>query len=174
MHSKLTPGLWKHHTRPNQFCLVVDDFGIKYIGWENAKHSKQIQEETYKITTDWGGGICWTHMELGLQKQRCPPIHAGVCTKSTHANSIINNHGNHNVNHTPMSPKTMEQKFNMNARRHSSIAKPKTNKIHTRDNQNVLLLCPSGGHHNAYHPQCPCHGTDKTNNKNSPTCKTIS
>ena len=30
MHSKLTH-LWKHHMRPIQFCLVVDDFGIKYV-----------------------------------------------------------------------------------------------------------------------------------------------
>ena len=27
-----TPGLWKHTWRPVQFCLIVDDFGIKYVG----------------------------------------------------------------------------------------------------------------------------------------------
>ena len=26
----ITPGLWRHHIRPLQFSLVVDDFGIKY------------------------------------------------------------------------------------------------------------------------------------------------
>ena len=26
----ITPGLWRHQTRPLQFSLVVDDFGIKY------------------------------------------------------------------------------------------------------------------------------------------------
>ena len=25
-----TPGLWKHQSKPIQFMLVVDDFGIKY------------------------------------------------------------------------------------------------------------------------------------------------
>ena len=25
-----TPGLWRHHTNPIQFTLVVDYFGIKY------------------------------------------------------------------------------------------------------------------------------------------------
>ena len=30
--SKLLPGLWKHDTRPIQFTLVVDNFGIKYVG----------------------------------------------------------------------------------------------------------------------------------------------
>ena len=27
-----TPGLWKHVSRPISFTLVVDDFGIKYMG----------------------------------------------------------------------------------------------------------------------------------------------
>ena len=27
--SKLTPGLWTHKTRPIQFCLIVDNFGVK-------------------------------------------------------------------------------------------------------------------------------------------------
>jgi hypothetical protein len=31
-----THGLWKHKTRPVWFSLVVDDFGIKYIGHNNA------------------------------------------------------------------------------------------------------------------------------------------
>ena len=30
--SKLVPGLWKHEWRPVQFTLVVDNFGVKYVG----------------------------------------------------------------------------------------------------------------------------------------------
>ena len=33
-----TPGLWRHVTRPIQFTLVVDDFGVKYVGKQNADH----------------------------------------------------------------------------------------------------------------------------------------
>ena len=29
--SKLTPGFWKHDTRPIYFSLIVDDFGVKYV-----------------------------------------------------------------------------------------------------------------------------------------------
>ena len=29
--SKLVPGLWMHNTRPVQFTLVVDNFGVKYV-----------------------------------------------------------------------------------------------------------------------------------------------
>jgi hypothetical protein len=27
-----TPGLWRHATRPVTFSLVIDDFGVKYVG----------------------------------------------------------------------------------------------------------------------------------------------
>ena len=33
-----TPGLWKHKWRPIMFSLVVDDFGIKYVGRQHAEH----------------------------------------------------------------------------------------------------------------------------------------
>jgi hypothetical protein len=33
-----TTGLFTHSHRPIKFCLVVDDFGVKYTGKENAKH----------------------------------------------------------------------------------------------------------------------------------------
>ena len=33
-----TPGLWKHISRPIEFTLVVDDFGVKYVGREHANH----------------------------------------------------------------------------------------------------------------------------------------
>jgi hypothetical protein len=48
--SKLVSGLWKHNTRPIQFTLVVNDFGIKYVGKEHAQHLKNALEEHYKLT----------------------------------------------------------------------------------------------------------------------------
>ncbi|KAL7485386.1 hypothetical protein ACHAW6_010987 [Cyclotella cf. meneghiniana] len=53
--SKVMPGLWKHKMLPIQFTLVVDVFGIKYVGKEHAKHLLTTLEEHYKVTTDWTG-----------------------------------------------------------------------------------------------------------------------
>ena len=39
--------------RPIQFTLVVDNFGVKYVGEEHALHLKQTLEENYKVTTEW-------------------------------------------------------------------------------------------------------------------------
>ena len=52
---KLVTGLWKHEWRPIQFTIVVDDFGMKYVGKEHALHLKQTLEGNYKVTIEWGG-----------------------------------------------------------------------------------------------------------------------
>ena len=52
-----TPGLWKHISRPISFTLVVDDFGVKYVGEEHAKHLIKALEPHYKLSQDWTGGL---------------------------------------------------------------------------------------------------------------------
>jgi hypothetical protein len=42
-----THGLWKHHTCPILFSLVVDDFGVKYFGKQHADHLYNALEENY-------------------------------------------------------------------------------------------------------------------------------
>jgi len=50
---KYTPGLWRHVSRPTQFTLVVDEFGVKYNGRENLDHLIQALTETYTIKLDY-------------------------------------------------------------------------------------------------------------------------
>ena len=54
-HSTFTPGIWTHKWRPICFSLIVDDFGVKYLGKEHAEHLKSVIEKHYKVTTDWEG-----------------------------------------------------------------------------------------------------------------------
>ena len=53
--SKQTPGLWKHKWRPICFSLVVDDFGVKYVGEAHANHLIQALKKDYDISEDWKG-----------------------------------------------------------------------------------------------------------------------
>ena len=53
--SKTTPGLWKHDTRPINFLLVVDDFGVKYVGEKNVQHLIDTVRQYYKCLCDWKG-----------------------------------------------------------------------------------------------------------------------
>jgi hypothetical protein len=48
-----TPGLFRHVTRPISFCLVVDDFLVKFIDKINAEHLVTTLKSLYEITTDW-------------------------------------------------------------------------------------------------------------------------
>jgi len=52
-----TPGLWKHVTRPIQFTLTVDDFGVKYTGKEHAQHLIDALNQHYKLEIDWDGKL---------------------------------------------------------------------------------------------------------------------
>ena len=52
-----TPGLWKHITRPVQFTLTVDDFGVKYVGKHNADHLIQALKQHYNLEEDWAGSL---------------------------------------------------------------------------------------------------------------------
>ncbi len=47
-----TPGLWKHETRPISFTLVVDNFGVKYVGKEHVDHLICCIKQQYELTVD--------------------------------------------------------------------------------------------------------------------------
>jgi hypothetical protein len=55
--TKFTPGLWRHVTHPIQFTLVVDDFGVQYMGKEHAQHLIDALESYYTVYKDWTGGL---------------------------------------------------------------------------------------------------------------------
>ena len=65
--SKITPGLWKHEWHPVWFSLVVDDFGVKYIGKEHVQHLLQMVQKYYKCSFEPEGErycgltIKWDH-----------------------------------------------------------------------------------------------------------------
>jgi len=52
-----TPGLWRHVTRPIEFTLVVDDFGVKYVGKQHADHLLMTLHKWYKTSIDWDGSL---------------------------------------------------------------------------------------------------------------------
>ena len=67
--SDKTLGFWKHDTRPISFTLIVDDFGVKYVGKENADHLINVLKEHYEVAEDWdctkycGINLDWDHIK---------------------------------------------------------------------------------------------------------------
>ena len=67
-----TTGLWRHRWRPISFVLIVDDFGLKYVGKRHAKHLLASLQKNYKVTTDWSGSkFAGIDIEWDYNKRTC-------------------------------------------------------------------------------------------------------
>ena len=53
--TRTTPGLWRHKWRPIMFCLIVDDFGVEYVGKRHALHLASVLKNYHDISEDWEG-----------------------------------------------------------------------------------------------------------------------
>jgi len=50
-----TSGLWRHKWRPIQFCLIMDDFGVEYVGIEHFNHLLKRLKKYHQIQTNMAG-----------------------------------------------------------------------------------------------------------------------
>jgi hypothetical protein len=51
------PCMWSHTTRDITFCLVVDNFSIKYTNKNDAMHLITALQQLYVVTTYWSGSL---------------------------------------------------------------------------------------------------------------------
>ena len=65
-----TPGLWRHKWRPILFFLVVDDFGVKYVGKAHAKHLVTTLRKYHTLKTDWASTL-YCGIKLKWDYNRC-------------------------------------------------------------------------------------------------------
>ena len=81
-----TPGLWRHQWRPITICLVVDDFGVKYVGREHADHLIQCLRNHYKeIDIDWTGKrFCGIHLHWDYLNRTCNLSMTGYVDHALH------------------------------------------------------------------------------------------
>jgi hypothetical protein len=50
-----TPGLWRHKWRPIQFCLIVDDFGVEYVGIKHFNHLLDVLKKFHGVQFNMAG-----------------------------------------------------------------------------------------------------------------------
>ena len=48
-------GIWRQKWRPIQFCLIIYDFSVEYVGKQHADHLATILKKYHNITKDWEG-----------------------------------------------------------------------------------------------------------------------
>jgi hypothetical protein len=83
--TKFTPGLWRHVTRLIQFTLVVDEFGVQYVGAEHAHHLIAALETDYAVSKDWTGGLyCGTNLNWDYANKHVDLSMPGYIKDSLH------------------------------------------------------------------------------------------
>ena len=77
---KHTPGLFKHESRPINFSLVVDDFGVLYRSKAYAKHQEAALTAHYPITTNWmGDKYIGIDLKWNYEKRKFDHIYERLC-----------------------------------------------------------------------------------------------
>ena len=60
-----------HVWRPITFALAVDDFGIKTVSTQHAKHLKATLERHYEVSGDWKGELfCGITLDWDYKKRQ--------------------------------------------------------------------------------------------------------
>jgi hypothetical protein len=67
-----TPGLWRHKWQPIQFCIILDSFGVEYVGLEHFNYLlgvlKKFHGVQYNMASNKVAGIC---IEWGYAACHC-------------------------------------------------------------------------------------------------------
>jgi hypothetical protein len=50
-----TPYLWKHKWRPIQFCCIINDFGVEYVGIKHFNHLLAVLQQYRQVQTNMAG-----------------------------------------------------------------------------------------------------------------------
>jgi hypothetical protein len=67
-----TPGLWRHKWRPIMITLIVDDFGVEYVGEQHAIHLRDTIKAYYDFTENWLGTLySGINLEWNYTKRTC-------------------------------------------------------------------------------------------------------
>ena len=81
-----TPGLWGHTTRPIQFALIVDDFGVEFERKEDADHLLAALKRDYEsVSCDWTGTLfCGITLDWNYTTRTCDLSMPDYVAKALH------------------------------------------------------------------------------------------
>ena len=83
--STTTPGFWKHDWHPISFTLVVDDFGVKYVGKEHANHLFAVLGQNYVVDdNEKGKKYCGINLEWDYKSRKVHLSMPGYCAEALH------------------------------------------------------------------------------------------
>ena len=160
----ITPDLWRHQTRPVQFLLVVDDFGIKYERQEDIKHLFDALKTIYKISEDWDGKLyLGLNLECGYYNMEVLISMQKYVSKALHKFLHPTSKRTQYAPHQWMRPNYGARK-KLATPLDTSPPIPEEQKRQDPTNYwNIPLLCPRCGMQYANSPQYTSRATIKSN-----------
>ena len=98
--ARITPGLWRHKWIPIQNCVILDDFGVEYVGKQHAYHLPTILKKitiSQKIGRAKNAGI---DCNGTMKKEHVEQLWMDTSWNSETNIDIwqLNNHNNHRTN----------------------------------------------------------------------------
>ena len=162
-----TPSLWKHRTRPVTFTLVVDDFGVKYVGLEHFNHLKSALCDLYEITVDMTGSkylgmqINWNYDEKYVEISMPDYV-----KKALHRYQYVPTRPQHALHPAPRPVYGRAQQMTKPPR-HNKYTLQAREKTNPASGWNLPLLCFNGGFINVSRVRIVGFTTKFPNRKNN-------
>ena len=172
--STLIPGLWTHDTRPIQFTLVVDDFGVKYTRREDAEHLLKTIKAHYDVTPDWEG-----RRYIGITLDwdyKVKKVHLSMPGYISDALKEYEHHRPKRKQDSPAPyspPQYGAKKQYTKQDDESPKLNDKAKKIHTKSNWKIQFYRARRRRNNAASPQQFSHGTSCTNRAYNEKTQTV-
>jgi hypothetical protein len=99
-----TLGLWCHKWRPIQFCLIIDDFGVKYVGLEHFNYLLGVLKKFHGVQYNMAGNkFAFMHIEWGYAATTASSVFQATYMHCF-SNSSIHTPPNHGYIHVSLSP----------------------------------------------------------------------
>ena len=162
-----TPGLWKHSMRLILFTLVVNNFGVKYVGKEHANHLISCIKKKYELTKDWTSDL-YCGIKLKWDYNACTiDLSMPGYIKKVQQKYKIACPRSPNTAHTHLLWNKLSQSTSSATRGHLSQAVAWRNQGNPMSHRKHHILCLSGWHHSAHGTELHCRQTIQGNGQHN-------
>ncbi len=105
------PGLWKHKMRPISFTLLVDDFGVKYVGEEQVIHLIWCKNKNINSLRIGPENFIAVSSSIGIMMLEPLTYLCRGTLQSSCKNTSITCRQNRSIVHTPLPQSSMEPRL---------------------------------------------------------------
>jgi hypothetical protein len=136
--------------------LIVDDFGVKYVGKENAQHLLDSIQKYFKCSSDWDGEqYCRLTIKWDYRGYKVHLLMPTYVQRPSNVSSTSHSKFDRT------SPPTCQEEIwhkrkNCKTTQQNPLIRQGWKEVHPRSNRRIFIFGPSSQRNNACPPQHPC------------------